>query len=205
MGLIHKLTFIPRFTRQAFFKWFNPFMFKSAGANIGQNFRVYNRVYLKMYKGAKLNIGDNFTLFSGDSINPISRNLKGCIYLNNDASLTIGNHVGMSSPCIWCNTSITIGNNVKMGGVITLIDTDCHSLNYIDRRPGSGLDAKNTKSKPVVIEDDVLIGAHSIILKGSHIGARSVIGAGSVVSGTIPPDCIAAGNPCKVIRYINKD
>lgn len=60
----------------------------------------------------------------------------------------------------------------------------------------------NAKSEPVVIEEDVLIGANSIILKGSRIGARSIIGAGSVVSGFVPSDCVAAGNPCKIIRRI---
>lgn len=59
---------------------------------------------------------------------------------------------------------------------------------------------KNCKSKPIVIEDDVLIGTGSYILKGVHIGARTVIGAGSVVTKDIPADCIAAGNPCKVIK-----
>lgn len=57
-------------------------------------------------------------------------------------------------------------------------------------------------NKPIVIEDDVLIGARSIVLKGVTIGARSVIGAGSVVVKDIPADCIAAGNPCKVIKYL---
>lgn len=56
-------------------------------------------------------------------------------------------------------------------------------------------------SKTIVIEDDVLIGARSVILKGVTIGARSVIGAGSVVVNDIPQDCIAAGNPCNVIKY----
>ena len=56
---------------------------------------------------------------------------------------------------------------------------------------------------PIVIEDDVLIGTRCIILKGVTIGARSIIGSGSVVVKSIPADCIAAGNPCKIIRYIN--
>ena len=54
-----------------------------------------------------------------------------------------------------------------------------------------------------MIEDDVLIGTRCIILKGVTIGARSVIGSGSVVTKSIPPDCIAAGNPCKVVKSID--
>lgn len=106
------------------------------------------------------------------------------------ANLTIGNNVGMSSPTIWCDEKNVIGNDVRIGSLVTILDTDCHSLNYVDRMNGD----KNTKTMPVVIEDGVLIGAQSIVLKGSHIGA------GSVVCGNIPSDCIAAGNPCKVIR-----
>ncbi len=52
----------------------------------------------------------------------------------------------------------------------------------------------------IVIEDDVWIGAHSIILSGSHIGRGVVISAGSVVSSTIPAFSIVAGNPARVIK-----
>ena len=76
------------------------------------------------------------------------------------------------------------------------MDNDCHSLDYSKRgkrggRDGQGrsIDELNAKRAPVVIEDDVLIGARSIILKGVTIGARSVIGAGSVVTQSIPSDC----------------
>ena len=54
----------------------------------------------------------------------------------------------------------------------------------------------------VIIEDNVLIGKRCIILKGVTIGARSIIGSGSVVTKSIPADCIAAGNPCKVIKQL---
>ncbi len=57
-------------------------------------------------------------------------------------------------------------------------------------------DAKQKRCAPVVIEDDVLIGVNSIILKGVTIGARSIIGAGSVVTKSVPSDCVACGNPC---------
>jgi acetyltransferase-like isoleucine patch superfamily enzyme len=54
----------------------------------------------------------------------------------------------------------------------------------------------------VVIEEGVWIGAHAIILKGARIGKGSIIGAGAVVSGEIPPMSIAAGNPAKVVKKI---
>ena len=118
--------------------------------------------------------------------------------------MTIGNNVGVSSSCIWCSKSVTIGNNVKIGSGCIILDTDSHSLDFMDRRE-SRLDHTNTNRQPIVIEDDVLIGTHSIILKGVTIGARSIIGAGSVVTKDIPSDCIAAGNPCRVIKRINNE
>lgn len=54
----------------------------------------------------------------------------------------------------------------------------------------------------VVIGDNVWIGGNSVICPGVHIGSNTVIGAGSVVTKDIPDWCIAAGNPCKVIRPI---
>ena len=64
------------------------------------------------------------------------------------------------------------------------------------------MDIHTCKCAPIVIEDHVLIGARSIILKGVTIGHGSVIGAGSVVVRDIPANCIAAGNPCVVIKML---
>ena len=58
-------------------------------------------------------------------------------------------------------------------------------------------------AKPVTIEDNVWIGGNSTILPGVTIGHGSVIGAGSVVVKSIPPDTVAAGNPCKEIKKID--
>jgi maltose O-acetyltransferase len=56
---------------------------------------------------------------------------------------------------------------------------------------------------PIVVEDGVWLGGSVVVIQGVTIGARSVIGAGSVVTKSIPPDVFAAGNPCRVIRPIN--
>lgn len=134
---------------------------------------------------------------SGDAINPISSNLQGAIFTDRpEARIAIGNNVGMSSTRIWIHDSLTIGDNVKIGGGVLLIDTDCHPMDYMVRRSSN----EGTMSAPIVIEDDVWIGAQSIVLKGVTIGARSIIGAGSVVTKSIPADCIAAGNPCRVLK-----
>ena len=123
------------------------------------------------------------------------------ICTNENAKLKIGDYVGISSSVIWAHESIVIGDHVNIGANTIIMDSDAHSLNYLDRRDlASDLLAK--KNKPIVIDDDVLVGANCIILKGVHIGKQSVIGAGSVVTGNIPSNCIAAGNPAKVIKYL---
>ena len=131
-------------------------------------------------------------------MNPIASNLLGAIYLEKGASLKIGNNVGMSSTRMWVHDSVTIGDNVKVGACVLITDTDSHPMNYEVRRTSN----YGTKSAPIVIEDDVWVDAHSIILKGVTIGVRSIIGAGSVVTRSIPADCVAAGNPCKIIKNL---
>ncbi len=146
--------------------------------------------------GGKISIGKNFYFSSGEGVNPIAGNAQGSVYVEAGARLTIGNDVGMSSTRLWVHDSVTIGNHVKIGACVLITDTDAHPLDYMSRRATS----EGTKSAPIVIEDDAWVGAHSIILKGVTIGARSIVGAGSVVTKSIPADCVAAGNPCRVIR-----
>lgn len=192
-----------RAVKRAFNLRYHRLLFKINDVSFGKNLCVYNKLYLMKHIDSSCSIGDNFTFTSGDNFNPLSRNVYGSIYIGSGgAILNIGNNVGISSSCIWCSKSITIGNNVKIGSGCIILDTDSHSLDFVNRRDSS-LDHMNTNRQPIVIEDDALIGTHSIILKGVTIGARSIIGAGSVVTKDIPADCVAAGNPCRVIKKIN--
>ena len=107
----------------------------------------------------------------------------------------------MSNTAIHCHKSITIGNCVNFGGGVMIFDTDFHSLDWKDRQDGT--DIAKRAIAPVVIDDYVFIGADSIILKGVHIGEKSIVGAGSVVSKDIPAGEIWAGNPARFIKRIN--
>lgn len=156
---------------------------------------------------AKIIIGNRFKFTSGDCLNSLCRNIRGCIDVRDSAVLEIGNDVGISSAAIWCSDKIIIGNNVLIGGNCIIIDTDAHSLDWKERgnrggfdEHGRRIDGLRARTAPIIIGDDVLIGMNTIVLKGAIIGDRTVIGAGSVVTGIIPPDCIAAGNPARVIR-----
>ena len=168
----------------------NRMILKAHGVVFGKNIQIPGKVSW-LIRGARITIGDNFYLSSGNGVNPIASVEPG-------ATLTIGNNVGMSSTRLWIHESARIGNNVKIGGCVLITDTDAHPMDYVARRSSN----EGTKSAPVVIEDDVWVGAHCIILKGVTIGARSIIGAGSVVTKSIPADCVAAGNPCKVIKLL---
>ena len=119
------------------------------------------------------------------------------------ARLTIGDHTGISGASIVCAKSITIGSFVNIGADCSIYDTDFHPLAWEERR-ASANQARAARSEEVVIEDDVFVGARTIILKGVRIGARSVIGAGSIVASDIPPDTIAAGNPARPLRAIGE-
>ncbi|WP_084157359.1 acyltransferase [Flavobacterium denitrificans] len=173
------------------------------GEKCGKNFEVAGT--LNLYFGSRksvLSIGDDFHSLNGNFYNPLTRNSQGAIMVEENGKIIIGNCVGMSSIMMRSHKSIIIGNYVNIGADCMILDTDCHSLNYLDRRTRGELDSANVISSEIIIEDDVFIGARTIIMKGVRIGARSIIGAGSVITKDIPSDSIAAGNPCRVIKKV---
>ena len=112
-----------------------------------------------------------------------------------EARLVIGNQVGVSGCSFECFQSIEIGDRVSIGSGVLIMDNDAHSLDPAERIAG----IPNIRSAPIVLEEDVFVGARSIILKGTKIGARTIVRAGSVVLGEFPPDCIVGGNPAVII------
>jgi acetyltransferase-like isoleucine patch superfamily enzyme len=188
--------------KKAYYKRYNRILFSLNGVKYGKNLCVFNKFYIST-KG-KVSIGDNVKFISGDFNNPITRNIMGCLYSEPKSVIIIGNRVGVSPSCIWIKEKLEIGSNVMIGANCLIMDNDAHQIDYEARFHGKKANPLEpttiVQHAPIIIEDDVWIGANCQILKGVTIGARTIIGAGSVVTRNIPADCIAAGNPCRIIR-----
>jgi len=179
----------------------NKLGFRMNGVRYGKKCCLEGRIWLSVEDGAKVSIGNGCHITGGRFVNRIGRNLASSLSAAKGATLTIGDGCGISSTCIWARKSIVIGKNVNIGADCTILDHDAHSL-YALHRHSYSADVAHISAAPVVIGDDVLLGTKTIVLKGVTIGARSVVGAGSVVTCDIPADEIWAGNPAKFIRKI---
>ena len=209
--ILQKTLRIPFYIKKKFYLTWNKLLFRINNIDYKSGIKVIGHIYLRIRPNTSVKIGHNFNFTSGLGINPLSRNKEGFIFVAENGILNIGDNVGISSSCLWVKEKVTIGNNVFIGADSIIMDTDAHNLDYLTRRDrhinekGLTKDVLTAKSSPIVIGDDVLIGTRCIILKGVRIGNRSIIGSGSIVTNSIPDDCIAAGNPCKIIRYINNN
>ena len=121
-----------------------------------------------------------------------------------------GNDVIINMNCTFVdNNRIDIGNNVLIASDVKIY-TATHTTDVVGRTNSqenkkiSGCFCR-TFSRPVRIEDNVWIGGGAILLPGVVIGRNSVIGAGSVVTRSIPENCVAVGNPCRVIKHITNE
>lgn len=145
-------------------------------------------------------IGDDFMAISRTRDNPIGVPHRVIIRtVENGAKIEIGNQVGMSG-CVVCATkSIRIGNRVLIGSGALIVDGDLHPLD-VQTRTERPFD--KGKSAPIVIGDDVFIGARAIILKGVTIGVGAVVGAGAVVTKDVAPHTVVGGNPAKEVGRV---
>lgn len=112
------------------------------------------------------------------------------------SNIVLGSKVFFNFNCVVLDVMpVTIGDNVLFGPAVQIY-TAMHPLSAEERRQW------REYAKPVRIESDVWVGGGAVICPGVTIGPRSVIGAGSVVTRSIPADVLAAGNPCRVIRAL---
>lgn len=129
-----------------------------------------------------------------------------CDHGNN---IFLGNDVIIGINCTFVdNAEIRIGNRVMIASNVQFY-TSSHPVLPQERLVSDwkekGTTFFRTYARPIEIKDNVWIGGGSIILPGVTVGENSVIGAGSVVTRPIPANCVAVGNPCRVIRTLEEE
>lgn len=186
---IRFLAYLPRVPRDILFC-----AFKGLPWRISWQF--YGLPIIWQYRRGAIRIGEHFTATSNPDYNSVGVFQKVVIKtLTNEARIEIGNHTGISGCTLAARTSIRLGNNVLVGSGAMLVDNDAHPLSAMDRIGNTG----KIKSRPIIVEDNVFIGARAIVMKGVHIGEGAIVGAGAVVVKDVPPYTIVAGNPAMVI------
>lgn len=174
------------------------FLLKFYHCRYGKNLIASGKIHLRPRAIDTIRIGNNVTLTARFLTNTVGITNPIVLETIDNGSIEIGDNSGLSSVIISSRKKVKIGNFTKIGANTRIFDHDFHSLDY-EHRHNSKIDYINTKSEEVIIGDDVFIGTNVIILKGTHIGARSIIGAGSIVAlKKIPEDSIVFGNPAKI-------
>lgn len=128
-------------------------------------------------------------------------------YVDYGNNISIGNNTEINMNCTFLDDNkIIIGKNGLIAPNVQIY-TAFHPTNAIDRfgltKEDRTFEFCKTRTKPVIIGDNVWIGGGAIILPGVTIGDNVVIGAGSVVTKDIPDNKIAYGNPCRIVRNNN--
>ncbi|PGN06321.1 acyltransferase [Priestia megaterium] len=175
----------------------NFFLIKEQGVKVGKYCVFKGKIYFSGKNSIKL--GDNVRINSGKHFNVIGGNTRTIIRTIGPGKINIGNGCGISNSAIIAANSVTIEDNVLIGGNCKIFDTDFHPLQAEKRAKNENSD---TKTSPILIKKGAFVGAHTVILKGVIVGENSIIGAGSVVTKNIPSNEIWAGNPAKFIREI---
>ena len=119
-----------------------------------------------------------------------------CCINNAVGDVTIGNHTRIGIHCTVIGP-VCIGNHVNLAQGITVT-----ALNHNFEDTTKRIDEQGISTKPVVIGDDVWIGANAVILPGVTIGRHVVVAAGAVVTKDVPDNCVVGGVPAKVIKQL---
>jgi acetyltransferase-like isoleucine patch superfamily enzyme len=169
-----------------------------SGMHVGKGIVLNGKPLVEISNGGEIWLEDEVVLNSSNRVYHINMHSPVKLFADRPgAVIRIGERTRIHGSCIHAYERIEIGKRCLVAANCQIIDGSGHDLSFddVDRR----LDTRGG-AKPVVVEDAVWIAANCIILPGSRIGRGSVIAAGSVVTGDIPPMVLAGGNPAKVVR-----
>lgn len=160
------------------------------GSKVRGNVKLGRGVYIA--SGSEAVARRNEEIIIGDN----SFILKGSLLYPYGGKIVIGKNVGVNPYCIIYGPGGTIiGDNVMIATSCVIISSN-HNFDRVD----IPMTSQGVTSKGIRIGNDVWLGARVVVLDGVEIGEGSIIGAGSVVSKSIPPYSIAVGVPAKVIK-----
>lgn len=173
------------------------------GVRLGRGARAHGPVGLLRWPGSRMEIGANVSLISSWR-RATAASLAAPVRLRTfgpNARIQICDGAQLSGTSITARSqSIRIGRQVLLAPNCVIVDSDFHTLWPPEARaiePGLAGDA------PVDIGDYAWIGMNCLILKGVRIGQGAMVGAGSVVTRDVPPFCLAAGVPARVLRRLD--
>ena len=170
-----------------------------SNVNVEGKLRLNGKPLIDIQEGSFLFIGKRVTLNSRNRGYHINMHSPVKLFADRQgAEIRIGDDTRIHGSCLHSYQSIVVGKNCLIAANCQIFDGNGHDLSFplVENRI-------NTKgiSKPIIIEDNVWIGANSIILPGVTIGQGSVISANSVVTKDIPKMSVAGGNPAIIIRH----
>jgi acetyltransferase-like isoleucine patch superfamily enzyme len=199
---IGKFFLFGRYARRAKEIWFRYSVqkkLKRLGVRAATSVRFYGMPIISLASESTIEIGENSVICSDPEMTALGVNHPVVLRtLAQGAVIVIGNNTGISGGSICAAIRVEIGNECLLGANVTITDTDFHPIKPLGRRHNNN--PHEIGSEPVVIEDNVFIGAGVVILKGVRVGRNSVIGAGSVVTKNVPANTIVAGNPARILK-----
>lgn len=169
--------------------WYEP-LFRSQCESVGARFRMERLPYItgrgRIVIGSDVRLSGKSGLSFGRCVDEIPR-------------IVVGDGTFIGHDCgIFAGRSVEIGKRCLIAARVTIRDHDGHPVDTERRGRNEGPTADAVR--PVVIGDDVWIGAGAAVLKGVRIGDGAVVGAGAVVTRDVESGSIVAGNPARVVR-----
>lgn len=188
--------------RSRYWSAFGRARLRAAGASLAPGLRCYGLPIVSRAEDSVIEIGREVVLCSDSRFTALGVAHPVILRsLRPGARIVIGDRCGLSGTSICAAVEVSIGNECLIGADVAIFDTDFHAINPQNRRFNN--DPGEIAAAPVRIGNNVFIGAGARIAKGVSIGDDSVIGAGAVVVKDIPANCVAAGNPARVLRWLN--
>jgi acetyltransferase-like isoleucine patch superfamily enzyme len=174
--------------------------------HFGENLRILGAMpILKIPQNGHVYLGNNVVLNSDFHKSNTSLTTKVKFVTGCRGKIKIGNNCDLNGTCFVAYDELEVGDYCQFASSSLISDTDFHPLDpkiRLVQMEGGVYPYESVSKKKITIGNNVWIGWGVIILKGVTIGDNSVIGAGSVVTSNIPSNCLAVGNPAKVVRNI---